>query len=60
MKSKERQSLQDQRELFQDEFKKMICEQYLEGNLTKEEIRVKFNIKGNSSLVVRRKKRKSG
>lgn len=58
MKSKERQSLPAQRELFQDDFKKMIFEQYLEGNLTMEKIRVKFNIKGNSSLLVRRKKEK--
>lgn len=51
MKSKSRQSLPSPRQLFSDDFKKMICEQYLAGNLNKEEIRVKFNIKGNSSLL---------
>ncbi|MDO5637177.1 MAG: hypothetical protein Q4G18_08000 [Myroides sp.] len=51
MKSGQKSLLAGQRQIFSDDFKKMICEQYLEENLTKEEIRVQFNIKGNSSSL---------
>lgn len=33
------------------EFKQMVCEHYLRGNKTKEEIRNEFGIKGKSSLL---------
>lgn len=36
---------------YSDEFKKMVCELYLKGNKTKEEIRKEFGIRGNSSLL---------
>jgi transposase-like protein len=33
------------------EFKRLICEHYLSGNSSKEEIRRKFDIKGASTLL---------
>lgn len=36
---------------YSDEFKTMVCELYLKGNKTKEEIRKEFGIRGNSSLL---------
>jgi transposase len=33
------------------EYKQMVCEHYLSGNKTKEEIRKDFGIKGKSSLL---------
>lgn len=33
------------------EYKQMVCEHYLRGNKTKEEIRKDFGIKGKSSLL---------
>jgi len=34
-----------------EEFKRLVCEHYLSGNRSKEEIRRKFNIKGTSTLL---------
>ena len=50
MKS-EQKLLPQTRQLFSEEFKRIICEHYLNGNSSKEEIRVQFGIKGNSSLL---------
>ena len=36
---------------YSDEFKAMVCNLYLKGNKTKEEIRKEFGIRGNSSLL---------
>ena len=33
------------------EFKRMVCELFLKGDKSKEEIRKEFNIKGKSSLL---------
>lgn len=39
------------RQSFSEEFKRMVCATYMGSNCTKEEIRVKFGIKGKSSLL---------
>lgn len=36
---------------YSDDFKAMVCEVYLKGKKTKEEIRKEFGIRGNSSLL---------
>ena len=51
MKSEQKLLLPQTRQLFSEEFKRIICEHYLNGNSSKEEIRVQFGIKGNSSLL---------
>lgn len=39
-------------QVFSEDYKRMICEHYLKGNSTKEEVRIEFGIKGNSSLLL--------
>ena len=51
MKSEQKLLLPQTRQLFSEEFKRIICEHYLNGNSSKEEIRVQFGIKGKSSLL---------
>lgn len=51
MKSEQKTFSRQTKYLFSDEFKRMVCEEYLKGNFTKEEIRLKFGIKGKSSLL---------
>ena len=51
MKSKQKLTSTQTIQVFSEDFKRMICEHYLKGNLTKEEIRVQFGIKGKSSLL---------
>lgn len=40
-----------QRDYYTDDFKRMVCDAYLRGGRTKEQIRIDFGIKGNSSLL---------
>jgi transposase-like protein len=51
MKTKQKPSPTQIRQSFSEEFKRMICEAYLSGNISKEEIRINYGIKGNSSLL---------
>ena len=51
MKSEQKLLLPQTRQLFSEEFKRIICEHYLNGNSSKEEIRAQFVIKGKSSLL---------
>lgn len=39
------------RQVFSEEFKRMVCATYMGSNSSKEEIRIKFGIKGKSSLL---------
>jgi transposase-like protein len=39
------------RQVFSEGFKRMVCEQYLNGSSNKEEISLEFGIKGKSSLL---------
>ena len=41
----------EQRDYYTDDFKRMVCDAYLRGGRTKEQIRIDFGIKGNSSLL---------
>lgn len=51
MKSNQETSPTQNRQFFSEEYMRMICETYLNSNSTKEEIRIKFGIKGKSSLL---------
>ncbi len=51
MKSEQKAFSTQTKYLFSEEFKRMVCEHYLKGNSTKEEIRLEFGIKGKSSLL---------
>lgn len=37
---------------YSKEFKQMVCEEYLKGNQTKEAIKIKYGIKGSTSLLL--------
>lgn len=51
METRSKRKLASSVQVFSDDFKRMVCEEYLKGNSTKEEIRVRFNIKGSSRLL---------
>lgn len=51
MKSNQKPFTTQTRHLFSEEYRRMICEHYLNGDSSKEEIRAQFNIKGKSSLL---------
>jgi transposase-like protein len=51
MKSNQKPITTQTRHLFSEEYRRMICEHYLNGDSSKEEIRAQFNIKGKSSLL---------
>lgn len=51
MKTEQKLALSQTRQIFSEDFKRMVCEQYLNSRSNKEEIRLRFGIKGKSSLL---------
>jgi len=51
MKSNQKPFTTQTRQLSSEEYQRMICQHYLNGNSSKEEIRAQFGIKGKSSLL---------